>query len=817
MTNYRIGRVRIRNFKSITEFDEIFHNDLIVLDGPNGFGKTTLFDALELAMFGRIKRIDEYRIVDQKQGYRDSLYSNNPQSDILIQIQFGSQDDEAESFVISKVLPKVKQSKSKKPSYSASNSPVAWENFQTYITPHFVDDFKNVAHVSQEQVHEALGLTQLIRAFHLFYYIQQEEKSFFLKSNEKTRLEELSTLFDTKKEEEERQHIAGVQKTIAKRLTDLGRDIENAKKDYETRQQSLSLEVKESVVYTPLFSTETRPLWDTELSTVTDNLRNKCHEELSQIKDLLLHIQDYESATFNKQLNAFADNMELLEWTVILGNFLTEEPETVKSKFRRQQVFKQWLHRLEKNQLRAAIHNGEIWDELFSMVNDYHWNVDTVAASELVSEIKQHHESMNALSAIVVSINETRKTLQEQYTEFLRGGDASPSECPMCGYNWESLEQLVTQLDSKRQMFESFSSASASVISQLLDEHFDKYISPILEAIRRYLEEPNNTVDELFYRQWERTVKYRERVMDFLQWCQTRGYDLSPFLNRDSREIDDFRLTILVTNLLDFLQTKRSAVQADYNEGSEKFTEFESLIRNLFNGDLSQVQIMTPAKVNQKKAYIDNLYYRHNQQERMALEIKLKIWNAEKNALGEYSSQITLILDIYDRSIREHWSKIIADIEVIFYLYFGKITQYYQRGLGMFVQQYRESDKKKEQEAAKSLRFVYGPDSDHDAINFLSSGQLSALIIAFTLSLNRVYNRGISVLLIDDPVQTMDDINMASLTELLRNDFRDKQIILSTHEDEVARYLKYKFHKYGLRAERLNMKEKYLQAPQLVQ
>ena len=35
------------------------------------------------------------------------------------------------------------------------------------------------------------------------------------------------------------------------------------------------------------------------------------------------------------------------------------------------------------------------------------------------------------------------------------------------------------------------------------------------------------------------------------------------------------------------------------------------------------------------------------------------------------------------------------------------------------------------------------------------------------------------VLLIDDPVQTMDEINMASFVELLRNEFKDKQIFIN--------------------------------------
>jgi exonuclease SbcC len=101
-----------------------------------------------------------------------------------------------------------------------------------------------------------------------------------------------------------------------------------------------------------------------------------------------------------------------------------------------------------------------------------------------------------------------------------------------------------------------------------------------------------------------------------------------------------------------------------------------------------------------------------------------------------------------------------------FYIYSGKIMQNYQRGLGLFI---------KEREQAESIVFVFENSSDHDALNYLNSGQLSALVISFTLALNKVYgNNDLGVILIDDPVQTMDEINMASLTELLRNEFLDK-------------------------------------------
>ncbi|KJR44302.1 hypothetical protein UF75_5319 [Desulfosporosinus sp. I2] len=60
----------------------------------------------------------------------------------------------------------------------------------------------------------------------------------------------------------------------------------------------------------------------------------------------------------------------------------------------------------------------------------------------------------------------------------------------------------------------------------------------------------------------------------------------------------------------------------------------------------------------------------------------------------------------------------------------------------------------------------------------------------------------------DDPVQTMDDINIASLIEVLRNDSAEKQIILSTHETDKENYILYKFLKYNLKGQSFNVKEK---------
>jgi len=67
--------------------------------------------------------------------------------------------------------------------------------------------------------------------------------------------------------------------------------------------------------------------------------------------------------------------------------------------------------------------------------------------------------------------------------------------------------------------------------------------------------------------------------------------------------------------------------------------------------------------------------------------------------------------------------------------------------------------------------------------------------MAFHLSMNAVYtNKSLNLLIVDDPIQDMDSLNIHSFSELLRREFiEDYQIIMSTHDDLDMQYLKYMF------------------------
>ena len=62
MSNYKIQKVVIdhfRGYKNEITFDLSEGYDLTILEGPNGYGKTSFFDAIEWAFTGRLLRYED--------------------------------------------------------------------------------------------------------------------------------------------------------------------------------------------------------------------------------------------------------------------------------------------------------------------------------------------------------------------------------------------------------------------------------------------------------------------------------------------------------------------------------------------------------------------------------------------------------------------------------------------------------------------------------------------------------------------------------------------------------------------------------------
>lgn len=173
---------------------------------------------------------------------------------------------------------------------------------------------------------------------------------------------------------------------------------------------------------------------------------------------------------------------------------------------------------------------------------------------------------------------------------------------------------------------------------------------------------------------------------------------------------------------------------------------------------------------------------------------KLAEYKKENKAAEAAKTNVTRLKDSLIKVEKSYADHTISEIELIFHIYSGRLIQNYQRGLGLFI----------ESRDGKHLKFATAEKSEHDAILSMSSGQVSAISLAFFLSLNKVYART-PIIMIDDPSQSLDEINIASLTDLLRCELKNRQLIVSSHEEEISSYMRYRFARAGLHPVSINM------------
>lgn len=93
MNKYKISNLYIKNFKCITESEFNFDsNNLIVYDGPNGYGKTTCFEAIEI-LFTETPRKTRNSFVDKRHAFKDSPIHKLNDSEIEISVNLKDVDD----------------------------------------------------------------------------------------------------------------------------------------------------------------------------------------------------------------------------------------------------------------------------------------------------------------------------------------------------------------------------------------------------------------------------------------------------------------------------------------------------------------------------------------------------------------------------------------------------------------------------------------------------------------------------------------------------------------------------------------------------
>lgn len=856
----KIKKILIKNFKNIKERIIDFQENVTLFVGPNGFGKTTIFDAIELSLTGKIRRIEESDYSDGRSSFSAPYFQNNPNENTFIELMLTN--DEGNSLIVSSLY---------KSSMNTEGSNVPKFSFSKFqrrvrvgpgISFQSDEDFEGSSERDiQKDISQFLGYESedysLGDTFDLFNYIQQDETAYYLKQKEKDRKEQLNFLLNIGNYVNRKNRLERLRSTLSsteKELRAKKGKLKNSPIKYNTLYSKLSLREdtdfafnNKSIVFDDELSNESLNIYLSEIEKLQEFrdsfspkdyfLRKQSEQferDVLEDKDFICYLiirkifENQENIESIKQNHSLISNEKNYSY-FLLKNYI-EQLESLENDsriFKRGKILKSLLDveidklniELIKNSLNGFVdwEFGKVWFEMFdSKLTNY----------------KNKKEQLDDGTDSINKLLEIRSRLKEH-------SDNNHSECVFCGYDWiesknlllayeettnqlrknltnfeievsnlvEELNQLKMELQNQIQMEQEklfvipddFLMAIRSISNYDFPESFSNLVvmnsemTPMLVYENASLQKFEFLKKELISLLQEKQLIPNEVYDTFLRVVSKR-VDFEKLLEKysilDGESIREFGISFGLLpislhkfeenkdGLLVFLEELRSQIVFD----NSKSSDLQNLFDKYFESNEKIFEDCTIESINQKREYIINQFELQNLTMFHQIEKRLQIIERTITYLQNRVREL-------NNNINSYQEQMIQKLKLPFYMYTAKILQNYQQGMGVLLTTQNNSN----------IRFIANSNSEQDVMYQLSSGQVAVISFAFTLALNTTFkiSKEFKFLSIDDPIQDMDSMNVYALIDLIRHSLSDYQIIMSTHNDGSAMFIKYKFELFS--------------------
>lgn len=760
MSNIRIERIRLHNFKGVDDMEFSMEGiSAIILGGKNGFGKTTVFDALELVMTGKIARYSDYKesFVDGRRAYsqeeRPLVCNQNVELvriDIYLTIDLGDEN------VVKRILTRLARTADMK-------NPVDFEVFREL----------KIRESENEELHDAipeemdaLGLSTFWQHYDTLNYMSQEESIKFIKSKDTKRVEDVNFLFNTLQFD---RRINKIDKILLRAIRE---KIDTATQQKRQKEQTIQMiqqygtgELDDFPNYQKLFSEESvHNVWDME----SPNLNNEdfahlLSEEglLDRIQDMLTHQENYRKwrnkGIYDGWLEQSANFAFYLQYRIKEESFAlwkTYQRETISP-----------FENLNLQQI--AIYQFVLNDRLKSIAGEEKVN----AIHKQIQLVKDGYQAATAAQRAYNELIEQRDRLATHLQTHAE--QLSILRCPLCGQTYEDTQKLLERVQSALQL----QLTSFSVINDQVASNFERMKVMVVEVI-----------DVL-------NTAFLERGINQDIVSRYEALDKKKLAADVKTMIDNGMLSDLPKASLG--ETER----AFHDEVQGKIQSFDERLdyanmKTIYDGYVRYMpkELRNVETVQRKRNYLLQIWNRKKSQQIQQLVNEVAELQRKINQYSNLDNQLKQIRDSIIAQKNAFLKKVITDVEILFYIYSGRIMQDCFYGRGLFMKNIQ----------GKYIYFVSKYSSDFDALYKMSSGQLVALMMALLLSLNKLYSES-KFLAIDDPVQTIDDINVWGFVETIRHEFRNYQLLFSTHELSYGSFLRYKLSNMKINAKYLDM------------
>lgn len=749
---YRIESIWINNFKFVKYSEDELgaeinfqEANLVLLNGPNGYGKTTTFEAVELLLTGDIKSFNSTLL--NRGSLCKSILANDPSKDIKITAKLVNEKGN--------VLSIERRIDCKDGCISTIRV--------------------NEEEYTENELFELLKFNKSI--FDIGMYISQKESLEFLEKKYGDRKSLISGILDSSNILEKSEFIKNFEKKVKSKIEESEKaykdEIENLTtilKQLMDKEQSMSNLPKE-VVYKRLFQ-DVEYGFDLEkldynidyeiqvepLNKIIGAIRNE--GKYKNTKRILLLEKVKSSVENNLRAIYYADLIKSIKPNVdILSNIKNIDKM------------------LKERKYSDAVAIGKLAGIPIKIITEIELSIRKY--NKLLQDLKSNERERSTFIT-------NRNKLIELFNKNVENNNFNKNMCPLCGNTSIELEKLFNITERALKENNTLLEKDLSLIKGEIDKYFEeiKFINEKAKLLnykqyKLYLE-----LEKLINIDISNLIEEKEVMAEF-SFTNKEGYISGKF---DS-EYSLFKLNI----------------EKEINRLGEKLSEkeikdYENLINKYYRNGINHNE----ADINNKIAFIADKYSTGYSKQISIEKKKLqdKIIEYEKinkeNKLAEET--VREYRKKYDAAFKSYQTNLVENIKIPLYITSGKIIQNYPMGLGINVD-------------IKDNQVVFQTDCKEDDIfNYLSMGQLNGVALSIMLSVRSTINfeDGLDLILIDDPLQSIDDISAFSFVDLLTDSFANSQVIMSTHESDKSDLLEYKYRQHNRNVNILNMYEKYI-------
>lgn len=864
----KIKKILLYNFKNFRHETVIdFSDNMTFLVGPNGFGKTTIFDAIELGLTGDISRINQNNpVTGENIKYNKPFFQNDISEPVIIKLWLEKSNVNQLVLVRKLINDKPDGGILYAPKRSIGQFKLFRQEEATDENFSSLDNDIKLSEIDQTTIDNFLeidGKYKLAKIFNLFNYIQQEETTFFLKKSEKDRSNNLSFLIKTDEIEDRISKIEKVNKAINDNL-----------KSLTEQQEKLTQQELDNIPYQRLFNQQVFQ-FDKESPFSVDNLSQSDDFKVT-IQKIIEFKQSFSISEYQRKLEKDKRKKEIntidsalrfailfpliqrpnYQWQwekytlenprffeyVLLENYL-QTFETITHEYRRKQQLNQYWEDLSTdiNQMTA---------QTFQYVQNDRLSNDFESLKVQLTSYQTLRESVGQADKNLSDLRQLRRKLGEKFDELRQHNHVDEDKCPFCNNQFDSFVDLkssynnytdyLTEISSrdsqrlqevqlslnsriqqvKQKITDEINSLTTNIDKKLLDrlqelsgsyQSYSKYLEDFKTFIQSYTNMAPYQLENLefdnYNHQYQSSLQeFRSklvvdddvyRVLDINSLENIKGQlgDLReefPELQFETYQLESssyskINMAMINSRLHELKQAIHLAIDEKYAINENLIADAENIFPTYFQSKVEVLEDIRIGDLEEKKLYIDKQYKLVQNQQFQNLSRRIKILEKTAERLKE-------IHTIYKEEVKKFKIGIVKQLRIPFFIYSAKMLQNYQQGMGIFLT-YKKTTSS-DNETVAIIRFKSDTKNDHDVMNQLSTGQLAVVSLAFTLSLNTMFklSDNLNFLMIDDPIQDMDAMNVLSFIEILRHGIIEKyQIILSTYNDQNALFMGYKF------------------------